>query len=172
VPSAVIIRARLPAGIERLRGRSLAAGTDSVPAHLTLLYPFIEPDGLDVSVRRRLAAIAADHRPFDYRLLAAARWPDTIYVTVAPVEPFVELQTHLAEVFPDYPIYGRPVGFAFVPHVTIAEGASSDHPATLADAAWADLPRPARASALDVIAGEGGTWRLVWRLRLGRPVRR
>ena len=172
MPSAVILRTRLPAGLERLRGRSLSAGADSVPAHLTLLYPFIEPDGLDVSVRRRIVAIAADHAPFDYLLLAAARWPDTIYVAVAPVEPFVKLQSDLAAAFPNYPIYGKQAGFAFVPHVTIAEGASSDDPSTLADAAWADLPRPARASALEVIAGDGGTWRLVWRLRLGRPVRR
>jgi 2'-5' RNA ligase len=168
VPSAVILRARLPAGLERLRRRSLADAADSVPAHLTMLYPFVEPDALDASVRRRIAAAAASHGPFDYRLLAAARWPDTVYVAVAPVEPLVALQADLAAAFPDYPIYGKPAGFAFVPHVTIAEGASIDDPATLTDPAWAQLPRHARASALEVIAGDGRGWRLVWRVGLGR----
>ena len=78
--SAVIVRARLPAGLERLRRRSVADAAEGVPAHLTLLYPFVEPRLLDASVRRTIAAVAARHAPFHYRLDRAARWPDTVYV--------------------------------------------------------------------------------------------
>ena len=166
--SAVIVRARLPLGLERLRRRSVADAREGVPAHLTLLYPFVEPSSLDVDVRGMIAAVAARHAPFDYRLDRAGRWPDTIYVAVAPVEPFVALQADLATAFPDYPIYGEPPGFAFVPHVTIAEGSSIDDPATARDPGWTDLPRAARASAIEVIASDGGGWRLLWRVRL-RP---
>ena len=166
--SAVIVRARLPAGLERLRRRSVADAAEGVPAHLTLLYPFVQTSSLDVVVRRTIAAVAARHAPFDYRLDRAARWPDTIYVAVAPVEPFIALQTDLARAFPDYPIYGEPPGFAFVPHVTIAEGSSVEDPATVRDPGWTDLPRAAHASAIEVIASDGGGWRRVWRVRL-RP---
>jgi 2'-5' RNA ligase len=166
--SAVILRARLPPGLERLRRRSVADATDGLPAHLTLLYPFVAPDGLNDRIRSRIAAVAANHDPFDYRLLRVAHWPDTTYVAVAPVNPFVALQAELGATFPEYPIYGEPADFGFVPHVTIAEGRSTEDPATAADSAWAALPRPARAEALEVIASDGGAWRVVWRLRLGR----
>jgi 2'-5' RNA ligase len=170
--SAVIVRARLPAGLERLRRRSVVDAAKGVPAHLTLLYPFVEPSSLDVVVRRAITAVAARHAPFDYRLDRAARWPDTIYVAVTPVEPFVALETDLARAFPDYPIYGEPPGFTFVPHVTIAEGSSIDDAATARDPGWAELPRAAHASAIEVIASDRGGWRLVWRVRLGHRGRR
>jgi 2'-5' RNA ligase len=170
--SAVIIRARLPTGLERRRRRSVPDAAEGLPAHLTMLYPFVDPDGLDGAVRRRIAAVAADHDPFDYQLVERARWPDVIYVAVAPVDPFVALQADLGAAFADYPIYGEPAGFAFVPHVTIAEGPSIDDPATAADPAWTALPRPARATALEIITSDGHQWRLVWRLRLGRRGRR
>ena len=166
--SAVIVRAHLPPGLERLRRRGVADAADGLPAHLTLLYPFVDPARLDDAVRRRIGAVAANHEPFDYRLLRAARWPDTLYVAVAPVEPFVALQRDLEAAFPDRPIYGEPPGFAFVPHVTIAEGRPADDPATTHDRVWASLPRSARAATLDVIATDGRGWRLVWRLRLGQ----
>ena len=170
--SAVIVRAHLPAGLERLRRRSVPDAPEGLPAHLTLLYPFVEPRGLDARVRDSIEVVAAGHRPFDYRLVAAARWPDTVYVAVDPTKPFVAIQTDLAHAFPGYPIYGEPADFAFVPHVTIAEGAAIDDPAQNDDAAWAALPRPGRAVALEVIADDGRGWRLVWRLRLGRLGRR
>jgi 2'-5' RNA ligase len=165
--SAVVVRARLPRGLERLRQRSVADAPDGIPAHLTLLYPFVEPSRLDASVRAAVAAVAARHVPFDYRLVAEARWPETIYVAVEPTRPFVALQADLGAAFPEHPIYGKPPGFAFVPHVTIAEGGAIEGPSVLEDPAWATLPRAARAAALDVIADRGDGWRLVWRIRLG-----
>jgi 2'-5' RNA ligase len=165
--SAVIVRARLPAGLERVRRRSVPDAPDGLPAHLTFLYPFVDPSRLDVSVRAAIAAVAARHTPFDYRLVAAARWPDTIYVAVEPTRPFVALQVDLGAAFPEHPIYGEPPGFAFVPHVTVAEGDASRDPRLLEDPAWSSLPRAARAVALEVVADRGRGWRLVWRLRLG-----
>jgi 2'-5' RNA ligase len=170
--SAVIVRGHLPAGLESLRRRGVPDALDGLPAHLTLLYPFVEPAGLDATIRRRIGSVAGSHDPFEYRFLGAARWPDTLYVAVAPVEPFVALQADLAAAFPDHPIYGEPADFAFVPHVTIAEGHPASDPALIADPAWAALPRSGRAAALEVIATDGRRWRLVWRLRLGRRGRR
>jgi 2'-5' RNA ligase len=172
MPSAVIVRARLPAGLERLRRGSVDDAADGVPAHLTLLYPFIEPGDLDPGVRRALAEVAARHAPLAYRLAGRAFWPDTVYVRVAPVAPFVRLQAELAGAFPTFPIYGRDAGFEFVPHVTIAEGPAVDDSATVADTAWDALPVPDRASAIEVIGQVGtGRWRTVWRIRLGGRTR-
>ena len=169
----MIVRARLPAGLERLRRASVPDAQTGVPAHLTVLYPFVDPAALTAGVRQSLADVAARHRSFDYTLRAMAAWPDTIYVAVAPSAPFVRLQRDLQAAFPGYPIYGREATFEFVPHVTIAEGSSVNDPALVDHPAWRALPRPSRVESLEVIAtGADGRWRVVWRIRLGDAPRR
>lgn len=163
------MRATLPPGLERLRRRSVGDAMDGLPAHLTMLYPFVEPARLGRAVRRRLASVAAATPPFDYKLVAAATWPGTIYVAVDPAERFVALQRSLGAAFPDFPIYGPNPGFMFVPHVTIAEGPPIADPVTLEDAAWRALPRLGRAGSIEVIARPtDAPWRTIWRLPLGR----
>ena len=166
--SAVIVRARLPGALERLRRESVGDAAAGVPAHLTMLYPFVEPDRLTGAVRDRIAGIAPAHRPFEYQLAARAVWPDTVYVRVDPEMRFVRLQADLARAFPAYPIYGTDATFEFVPHVTVAEGEGIAR-ATPAHPAWTTLPRTGRASSVEVIArGDDGRWRLIWRVPLGR----
>jgi 2'-5' RNA ligase len=177
MPSAVIVRAQLPGGLERLRRRRVANAAVGVPAHLTLLHPFIEPAGLDGAVRGRLRAVAARHAAFDYRQSGLAEWPDAIYVAVEPVGSFVRLHRDLQAEFPDWPIYGAGADFEFVPHITIADRAGRLESGVREDPGWSALPRRARAEAIDVIATRPeGRWRLVWRIRLGgaehaRPLR-
>ena len=169
MPSAVVVRAPLPGGLERLRRRRVGSAAAGVPAHATLLHPFIEPDDLTPSVRRRLREVAANHRPFDYRQAGMAEWPDAIYVAVEPVGPFVRLQRDLQTAFADWPIYGAGADFEFEPHITIADRVGRLEPDVREDPAWRALPRAACAQAIDVIAtGPDGRWRLVWRIPLGR----
>jgi 2'-5' RNA ligase len=168
MPSAVIVRAHLPSGLEGLRRRRVFSATVGVPAHATLLHPFIEPERLGPPVRRRLREVAATHQPFDYRLAWMAEWPDAIYVAVEPVEPFVRLQRDLQAAFPDWPIYGADGTFEFEPHITVADRQGKLEPGIREDPAWRALPRPTRAESIDVIAtGPDGRWRLVWRIPLG-----
>jgi 2'-5' RNA ligase len=165
----VIVRAALPPALERLRRASVRDAILGLPAHLTMLYPFVDPARLGPDVRCLLATVAATVAPFDYRLVARATWPDTVYVAVDPVEPFVALQRRLGEAFPAFPIYGTDPGFEFVPHVTVAEGSPVDDPATLDNVAWESLPRSGVAAAIEVIARPtDAPWRTIWRLPLGR----
>ncbi len=168
MPSAIVVRARLPSPLERIRRDSIANSAIGVPAHLTMLYPFIEPPGLDRHVRRAIESVARRHAAFDYRLLEVRRWADTVYVAVDPEAPFIRLQADLAGAFPDHPIYGRSHDFEYVPHISIAEGSGM---ATAVDRVPRDtvgLPAWARATTLEVIAtGPGGRWETVWRIRLG-----
>ena len=168
MPSAVVVRARLPRGLERLRRDRVGNAAVGVPAHLTLLHPFIEPEGLVPSVRRRLRKVAANHPAFDYTQARLAEWPDAIYVAVEPAAPFVRLQRDLQAEFPDWPIYGADAAFEFVPHITVADRDGRHVPRVREALAWRALPRPARARAVDVIATQAdGRWRLVWRIPLG-----
>jgi 2'-5' RNA ligase len=169
MPSGVVIRTPLPAGLERLRRRRVFSATLGVPAHATLLHPFIEPEALRPAVRRRLQDVAANHAPIEYRLARMAEWPDAIYVAVEPAGPFVHLQIDLQAAFPDWPIYGPDAGFEFEPHITVADRVGKLEPGVREDRAWRALPHPARTEAVDVIATRpDGRWRLVWRIPLGR----
>jgi 2'-5' RNA ligase len=168
MPSAVIVRAQLPPGLERLRRRCVDNAAAGVPAHMTLLHPFVEPDGLDGRIRLALAAVAARHRPFDYRQATMARWPDAVYVAVTPEAPFVRLHRDLQASFPTWPIYGEGPDFVFVPHITVADRRHVVAPEVAHDPGWRALPRLARAHAIEVIAtGVDDRWRLVWRIPLG-----
>jgi 2'-5' RNA ligase len=169
--SAVVIRAHLPAGLERIRRRHATDAADGMFAHATLLWPFVAPEQLDRSVREALARVAAAHAPIPYRLVRVARWPDTTYLVVDPEAPFVRLQADLEAAMPGYPVYGPGRPFEFVPHVTVAEGGAVDDPRVLAEARRVRLPQRDRAAAIEVIARPpGGRWRTVWRIRLtGSP---
>jgi 2'-5' RNA ligase len=170
--SAVIIRTSLPARLERLRRACVGDAAVGVPAHLTLLYPFVAPDALASGVRADLARVATHHSPFEYTLVGPASWPDTLYVRVRPEARFVALQRDLQAAFPDYPIYGRDATFRFVPHVTVAEGEALERADLDRLPAWSALPRTRTVLALEVIArGDDGRWRLVWRVPLGGPAR-
>ena len=168
--SAIIVRARLPAPLERARRSSVGEAARGLPAHLTLLHPFVEPSRLDAAVRRTVAAVAARHAPIAYRLVGLARWPGVLYVGLDPVEPFVAIQSELAAAFPAYPIYGETEPFDFVPHITIAEAPEVDLVEGLVAASAAStrtlFPRLARAAALEVITDDGDGWRVLWRIPL------
>ena len=146
-----------------------------MPAHVTLLYPFVEPARLDRGVRSALASVAAGSAPIHVDLAGAGRWPDSVYAVVRPSRPLADLQAALQASFPQYPIYDAPSGFTFVPHVTVAARVASESAldATLGDPAWQALPSPIDVDAIEVIARrDDGRWRTVWRIPLGRSGQR
>ena len=166
--SAVIVRAHLPASLERWRRRCVAQAAIGLPAHATMLYPFVAPERLGPDVRAQLVRVARRHSPIAHALDGPRAWPDVVYLSLHPSEPFVALQEDLGRAFPDFPIYGPEFDLEFVPHVTIAEEGAGCVP--LDDPAWRALPRAAVASAIEVIARpEEGPWRTVWRIPLGMP---
>lgn len=169
VESAVIVRVGLPDALDQLRRACMASAAFGLPAHVTLLYPFLEPVDLADGVRVTLATIASRHPSFSFELSGPREWTDTVYAAVEPEAPFLAIHRDLAAAFPGYPIYGRP-GFALRPHVTIAERDRVGDPATLEDPAWTSLPATRSAEELEVIAeGEDRRWRTVWSVPLAVP---
>ncbi len=77
--SAIVVRVPVPPAVERLRRRWDRAARMGVPAHVTILYPFVAAADLDASVRGALARIAAGHRPFDVRFGQVGRFPTAVY---------------------------------------------------------------------------------------------
>ncbi len=164
--SAIVARVPVPPILERLRRRwDLAAGT-GVPAHVTILFPFLPADALLPEVRRDLAAIAAAHQPFDVRFERVDRFPGVVYVPPDPATPFIRLTEAFAARFPDYPPYGGAFDVV-IPHLTVAE--SADAPLDeIAAVAGRALPFRHRIAVLEVLVEGGeGRWHTRWRLPLG-----
>ena len=104
-----------------LRGRFDPQASLGVPAHITILFPFMPPELVDDGVRRRLTLLFRRFSPFRCVLTRVARFPATAWLAPAFAEPFVTLTTAVAREFPDYPPYGG-AHASVVPHLTIADG--------------------------------------------------
>jgi 2'-5' RNA ligase len=96
---------------------SAAAG---VPAHITLLYPFVPRPEIDDALLEELRAHFAAIRPFRYRFPGLARFPGVVYLSPEPAKPIRAMIRDLAELYPDYPPYGG-IHDDVVPHLTVAD---------------------------------------------------
>jgi 2'-5' RNA ligase len=166
VESALIIPVSLPARLERERRRHVPIAALGVPAHVTLLFPFIASPDLTELDRRRIAEILGRHRAFEYRLRRVRAWPTALYLEVVPETPFVRLVRALVSAYPAWVPYGG--AFPYVPHVTVAELPSAEAPQI------ADPRRPLlrHADHATLIAqDEAGRWRTRWRFAVGGPGR-
>ena len=92
-----------------------------VPAHITILFPFVAPDRLDdaaVATLRRLMTTTAS---FPFQLTRTAWFGDTtLWLAPEPAAPFKQLTDLVVEAFPGYPPYARQFA-EVVPHLTIGD---------------------------------------------------
>lgn len=140
-----------------------------VPAHVTVLYPFVPPPQLGPDVSRRLAELFAAARPFDFTL-ADVGWfgDDLVYLAPDPAAPFVELTYRVMEAFPGYAPY-EGAHDEITPHLTVGSGAVDDLQRA-ADAVRAALPIQARAGDVWLMVGAtapAARWRVRARYPLG-----
>lgn len=73
-----------------------AAGA-GVPAHVTVLYPFLREERIGPEVRAELRELFARHRPFALRFAGFGRFPGLLWLAPEPEEPLQAL-TAVAEV--------------------------------------------------------------------------
>jgi 2'-5' RNA ligase len=170
--SAIIVPVNVPIALARLRDRMDPSAAVGVPAHVTLLYPFMPPAALKDDVRRVIERIIAREPSFSVNFRSVARWPSVVYLPPEPVEPFRRLTAALAAEFPDYPPYGG-VHADVVPHLTVAEGQPDDYFAAAEHALPALLPvRDTVREAWLIGHQPDRPWRTLWRLPFGKPVTR
>src|SRR5262249_30316489 len=110
--------------VARFRARFDPSAAAGVPAHVTVLYPFVPPSKLTSSILRTLTELFAAVAPFRAKFSRIRRFPGALYLAPVPATPFRRLTQLVHERFPDTPPYeGR---FAdVVPHLTVADVGSS-----------------------------------------------
>ncbi len=165
--SAIIVPVEVPVAVRRLRERMDPSAPEGVPAHVTLLFPFMPPVDLKDDVRRKIEQIVAAEPAFPFQLTAVRRFPNVVWLEPEPAEPFQRLTRALAAAFPDYPPYGGAYE-EVVSHLTVAQDVPDDFYAAAEHALPALLPiRDVAREAWLIGHTPEMAWHTLWRLPLG-----
>jgi 2'-5' RNA ligase len=101
-----------------------------MPAHVTLIYPFLHGRAIDHDTEQALASLIRETPSFDFTMAAVGRFPGVVYLAPEPAAPFVALTEALARRWPERPPYGG-AHAQIVPHLTVANADAA--PAGLAE---------------------------------------
>jgi hypothetical protein len=137
--------------VERWYSR-LTALSRHVPPHVTVLWPFLEPDAVDHAVERDLDALFVGTAAFDVTFGAVGNFPDVALLSPEPATAFVRLTGLVCHEYSEC----APFSGAYddiVPHLAVAlDPTEADRQAIARDLAaerpWA-TSAPARAAARD-----------------------
>ena len=140
-----------------------------VPAHITVLFPFMPPVRIDSTILARLRQLFAAEEPFDVKLTHTS-WFDHDVLWLAPEdpEPFRTLTEHVYSAFPDFPPFAGQFADV-VPHLTIAHGCEPEEMRAAERAVEELLPIHgcARQVTLMTQTEAGGAWGRAARFSLG-----
>jgi 2'-5' RNA ligase len=167
----VVADAAEPA-VGRWRSRFDGSAAVGVPAHITVLYPFLPLDEVTPAVVERLAAIVATEPSFEVTFARFGRFPGSVlWLDPEPAEPFRRLTYAVWSAWPQTPPYGG-LYADVTPHLTVAEHAEP----VLLDEICAEvasaLPVSMTVSHADLLAIRDGTWRTYASLPLAPAVSR
>ncbi|GAA1227233.1 2'-5' RNA ligase family protein [Kitasatospora nipponensis] len=151
---------RIPAGepaVRAWRERLDPSARAGVPAHVTVLFPFLDESRLDATVHAALAGTVAAHPAFEVRFARCERFPGVLFLVPEPDLPFRRLTEAIVERWPEAP----PFGGRFddnVPHLTLAQhedGAVLDE---VEAGVGALLPVTARVASVELLVHDGTAW--------------
>jgi 2'-5' RNA ligase len=166
----VVVSEAEPAVAGHRRHLDVAASW-GVPAHLSVVYPFVPPAAVDDLVLDRLAEAIGTVPPFDC-VFSRTAWfgDDVLWLAPEPDAPFRELTRAVVAAFPAHQPYGG-LYTEPTPHLTVGElrlGSAAELAAAEL-AVQAHLPIAAQVERVALLAGrpEPGAWRPVAEFRLG-----
>jgi 2'-5' RNA ligase len=131
-----------------------------VPAHITLLFPFVPADRLDDRLRGDLRGLFSTQPSISYSLTKVTVFPDqTIWLAPEPSEPFKRMTESIVERFPDYSPY-EGIHDQIIPHLTVTSGDAALQHDVEADLA-PQLPIHAKTRHVTLLLeDESGRWRV------------
>lgn len=142
----------------------------SIPAHVTVLYPFVPPSRISDSTLADIEAALADFRAFDC-VFSQVKWFDdeVVWLEPKPDKHFRALTKAIWKRFPAHPPYAGEHPNT-VPHLTVMDSRTGDPESKRKAAAdiSAVLPIHARIDRVRLVAGddEHGPWRTITEFKL------
>jgi hypothetical protein len=140
------------------RRRFDSSASAGVPAHVTVLVPFLDIDRIDAPVVGDLRTLIGASSPFAVRFEAIRRFPDALYLAPTPDQPFRALTGSIAERWPEAPPYGGQFT-EVVPHLTVADSQVAQVFDELEAALAGRLPITAMVDSVSLFVCDGRRWR-------------
>lgn len=146
-----------------------------VPAHITLVVPWLPPRLISEEELGALESELSDVGSFDFELARVGWFGERVlWLAPEPAEPFLALTHRLAQRFSTPPWEGE--FDEVVPHLTVAHAGAGVDLALIAGEVAGRLPLRCRAEEVWVMTGGGpapsrGRWELRHRVRLAVPAR-
>ncbi|MEU1199661.1 2'-5' RNA ligase family protein [Streptomyces sp. NPDC005813] len=140
-----------------------------VPAHVTVLFPFLDERRIDRETHTALGEVIGRQRPFEARFERCGGFPGILYLAPEPEAPFRRLTEAIADRWPESPPFGGQFDDV-VPHLTVAQGQDAGVLGEVETDLRSRLPVTASVSAVDLMVYDGVRWqpRASFPLR-GRP---
>jgi hypothetical protein len=105
--------------LRAVTARVPAAVREGVPAHVSLLYPFLPADELDDGVVKTLSELFAEQAPLAVEFRECRRRREFVYLPPDPRSGLEELTSELRRLWPDVTPY-EGIYEEIEPHVTVA----------------------------------------------------
>jgi 2'-5' RNA ligase len=129
-----------------------------VPAHVTVLFPFLAASRIDEGACAAIAEVVGRQQPFEARFDHSGRFPGVLYLAPEPDAGFRRLTEAIVERWPEHPPFGGQFDDV-VPHLTVAQGQDEAVVEKVESVLLAGLPVVAWVSAVDLLVHDGTRWR-------------
>ncbi len=151
--------------VEEFRVRYDPSSRAGVPPHITIIYPFLNPDQLTNHKLGELDRLLETVEAFEYRLNAVREFEQgVLYLAPHPVQPFMRVTNLVSQHF-----NVLPYGGAFptlVPHLTVIQSAPERERRRIRALLKGVLPRSGRASEAWLMIGHNETgWKMEHSIR-------
>jgi 2'-5' RNA ligase len=149
------------AHVASLRSRFDASVHLGVPAHITVLVPFMAPDQITPDVVLQIQTALNQVPSFPFSLGQVRRFPAAAYLAPEPAEPFIALTEALVRTFPEFPPF-RGEHQSIVPHLTVANGNPSEAEMAAVElmaAVQSKGPVSSFCSSISLLENSSGLWR-------------
>jgi 2'-5' RNA ligase len=133
------------------------AAAAGVPAHVTIIYPFLPEQHLDEDAVRELRQLVAHHPSFTVTFASCGQFPNVLFLVPDPDDPFRRLTAEVFQHWPDAPPYAGLIVDP-IPHLTITHGASPGQTAEVQADVTARLPFTCSISEAWLIGFDGTHW--------------
>ncbi|GGX73727.1 2'-5' RNA ligase family protein [Streptomyces hiroshimensis] len=128
-----------------------------VPAHITVLFPFLDESRIDSLVSSALADVLGKHRAFDLRFEQCGRLPEVLYLVPQPDTQLQRLTEAIADRWHEAPPYGGRFT-EIVPHLTVAQGQEHAVLEEIEAGLFSKLPFTSHVSSVELMVHDGTKW--------------
>lgn len=136
--------------VQRFRAEYDPSAAAGMPAHVTVLHPWLPAGALDDATIADLGDVVRSVAAFDVTFTQLQRFPRTLWVAPSPPDPFIALTAAVVARWPECPPYGGEFD-RVVPHLTVADGMDVDSLAAVVTAVAPALPVPSRVDAVSLM---------------------